>query len=75
MIPEAKVKTDKVDSEISAHLLRSSMVPESYLPSADIREFRKLVRESIFLRKITTSLRNYIYAELIRGGIVIRMDV
>jgi transposase len=60
MIAEAKIKTDKVDSEILAHLLRSNRVPESYVPSSDIREFRKLVRERVLSKKITTSIRNYL---------------
>jgi hypothetical protein len=33
MIAEAKVKTDKVDSKILAQLLRTEMIPESYIPS------------------------------------------
>lgn len=31
-IAEAKVKTDKIDSGILAHLLRSNMIPESHIP-------------------------------------------
>jgi transposase len=35
----AKVKTDKVDARILAHLLRADLVAESYVPPADLREF------------------------------------
>jgi transposase len=66
MIAEDKIKTDKVDSEILAHLPGSNRVPESYVPSSDIEELRKLVRERVLLKKITTSIRNYIYTELLR---------
>lgn len=43
-IAEAKVKTDKVDSETLAHLLRAGLLPESYVPPRDIRELRDMVR-------------------------------
>ena len=33
-IAEAKVKTDKVDSTILAHLLRADLVPAAYIPRA-----------------------------------------
>lgn len=69
LIAESKVKTDKIDSEILAQLLRADMIPESYVPPKEIRKLRKLVRERVLLKKITTSLRNHIYAELIRRGI------
>ena len=39
-IAQAKVKTDKIDSETLAHLLRADLLPESYVPPRDIRELR-----------------------------------
>jgi hypothetical protein len=32
-IAEARIKTDKIDSKILAHLLRSNLIPEAYVPS------------------------------------------
>jgi transposase len=69
MIADAKIKTDKVDSLILAQLLMSDMIPECHVPEKDIRDLRKDVRERIVLKKITTSLKNHIYSELIRNGI------
>lgn len=69
MIAEAKVKTDKVDSLILAQLLRSDMIPTSYVPDKEIRDLRKETRERIVLKKISTALKNHIYSELIRNGI------
>ena len=43
-IAQAKVKTDKIDSETLAHLLRAELLPESYVPPRDIRELRDRVR-------------------------------
>ena len=37
-IAQAKVKTDKIDSETLAHLLRADLLPESHVPPRDIRE-------------------------------------
>jgi transposase len=38
IIAEAKIKTDKIDSEILARLLRADFLPQSYIPSKEIRE-------------------------------------
>lgn len=43
-IAEAKVKTDKIDSTILAHLLRADLVPAAYIPPRGIRDLRELLR-------------------------------
>jgi len=68
-IAEAKVKTDKVDSETLAHLLRAGLLPESYVPPRDVRELRDLVRRRAFLVGMRTRLKNRIHAELAKRGI------
>ena len=68
-IAHAKVKTDKVDSKTLAHLLRTDMLPVSYIAPLEVRELRKNVRGRMFLKKMSTSLKNQLYAELIRKGI------
>jgi transposase len=68
-IAHAKVKTDKVDSKMLAHLLRTDMIPVSYVASPEVRELRKDVKGRIFLKKISSGLKNQLYAELIRKGI------
>ena len=68
-IAEAKVKTDKVDSETLAHLLRANLLPESYVPPMDIRELREMVRRRSFLVGMRTKLKNRIHAELAKRGI------
>ena len=40
----AKVKTDKIDARILAHLLRADLIPEAWAPPQDVRELRDLVR-------------------------------
>lgn len=43
-IASARVKTDKIDARILAHLLRTDLVPEAWAPPAEVRELRDLVR-------------------------------
>jgi transposase len=63
-IAEAKIKTDKIDAHILAHLLRSDFLPTSYLPPPDIRDLRDMVRQRAYLVKLRTELKNKIHAEL-----------
>jgi transposase len=41
-IAEARIKTDRIDSATLAHLLRSNLVPASYIPPREIRELREI---------------------------------
>ena len=68
-IAEARVKTDKVDAETLAQLLRADLIPRSWVPSRDIRDLRQLVRQRTYLVRQSTSFKNRIHAELLRRGI------
>jgi transposase len=68
-IAEAKIKTDKIDSETLAHLLRAGLLPESYVPPRDIRELRDLVRRRAFRVGMRTKLKNRVHAELAKRSI------
>src|SRR5437016_543377 len=41
-IAKARLKDDKIDSNILADLLRSDLVPESFVPTKEVRELRQL---------------------------------
>ncbi len=43
-IASARVKTDKIDARILAHLLRTDLIPEAWAPPQAVRELRDLVR-------------------------------
>ena len=58
-IAEAKIKTDKIDSKILAHLLRADLVPESWVPPQEIGELRSLVKHRAFLVRTRTKLCSY----------------
>jgi len=68
-IADAKVKTDRIDSEVLAHLLRANLIPEAYVPPREIRDLRDLVRHRTALVRVQTSIKNRIHAILTREGI------
>jgi transposase len=61
-IASARVKTDKVDAKILAHLLRADLVAESYVPPQQIREIRALMRHRLSLTKMRTMVKNKVHA-------------
>lgn len=67
-IAEAKVKTDKVDSTILAHLLRADLVPAAYIPPREIRDLRELLRFRAALVRLQTMVKNRIHAILLKHG-------
>ena len=68
-IAEARVKTDKVNAETLAQLLRANLIPRSWVPCKDVRDLRQLVRQRAYLIRQSTSLKNRIHAELLRRGV------
>ncbi|MGI0132503.1 MAG: IS110 family transposase [Thermoplasmata archaeon] len=69
LIAEASLKTDKLDSEALATLLRLNSVPLSYAPPPEVRALRNLVRERVYYRREAASLKNHVYSFLLRRGI------
>jgi transposase len=68
-IAEAKIKTDKIDSKTLAHLLRADLLPESYIPTREVRDLREFLRYRASLVKIKTQLKNKVHAILSKNGI------
>lgn len=69
IISEASLKSDKVDSEALALLLRLKAVPVAFAPPPPIRELRQIVRDRAFYLEQERSVKNHIYAALMRQGI------
>jgi len=63
-IAKAKVKTDKRDSRILAHLLRTDLVPDVYQRSKENREVQKILRQMAFYVGAMTRVKNRIWALL-----------
>lgn len=67
----ARIKTDKIDANILADLLRTNLIAESYIPPKETRVLRELTRERKTIVKQQTQLKNKIRALLIRRGEVL----
>jgi transposase len=61
-IAKAKVKTDKRDSQMLAHLLRTDLVPEVYQRSKENREVQKILRQRVFYVEAMTRVKNRVHA-------------
>jgi transposase len=72
LIAEATIKTDRVDSEALATLLRLNALPTAYAPPPEIRRVRHVVRDRMFYRRKITALMNHTYGQLIYRGISYR---
>ena len=70
-IAEARIKTDIVDAETLADLLRANLVAESYIPPKNVRRLREITRERRTFVKQTTQIKNKIHAILIKRGVKI----
>jgi transposase len=63
-IAEARIKTDTIDSETLAHLLRADLIPPAYAPSKDIRARKRVLRQRMFFVRLRTLVKNRIQALL-----------
>lgn len=69
LIAEGRLKTDKVDARVLAHLLRVGFLPEAYLCPREVREKREMMRYRLGLVRTRTAAKNRIHAQLARLGI------
>jgi transposase len=65
-IADAKIKTDKIDARILAHLLRADLIPEAYVPKIETRKVKNILRQRMFFIRIQTMVKNRIQAILDR---------
>lgn len=69
VIASAKIKNDKIDAKMLAHLLRTDLIPSSYIPKKETRDAREILRYRASLVSIRTSLKNRVQAILSKNGI------
>jgi transposase len=62
-------KTDGVDARALATLLHNGTLPETWIPSAEWRDLRNLMRTRLALRQYQTCLKNRIVAAINRYGL------
>src|SRR5579863_7389404 len=64
-------KTDKLDAGGLAILLRNGTLPEVWIPPAELRDQRELLRLRIFLVRLRTRVKNRIHGTLARHNVQI----
>jgi len=69
VIAEARIKNDRLDAKMLAHLLRANLIAESYVPPKEVRELRDLTRLRKALIEDRTRIKNRVHAILSRNGI------
>lgn len=60
-IAEAKIKTDSIDSETLAQLLRADLIPQAYLRGKENQSKQKVLRGRSFYVKLRTQVKNRIH--------------
>ena len=68
-IAEAKIKNDKIDAPTLAHLLRTNLIPEVYVPSRAIRRQKNILRQRAWLVKLRTMTKNRIHQIIDRNHV------
>jgi len=68
-IAHGRIKSDKVDARILAHLLRADLIPECYVPPKEMREIRSLVRHRLSIVKLRSMTKNKVHALVDRNGL------
>jgi transposase len=63
-IAQAKIKTDKVDAQVLAHLLRCDYLPEVWQPDRDTQRMRQITGRRAALIQERTAIRNRIHSVL-----------
>lgn len=69
LIAEARIKTDTIDSETLAHLLRADLIPEAYAPDSETRGQKNLLRYRSSLVAMRVRIKNIIHSVLTRSHI------
>ncbi len=71
-IAAAKVKTDAVDARTLADLLRTGLLPRSYMPPPALQEVRLQVRMRAGLVAVRTRYKNQVHGVLTQAGLLPR---
>src|SRR5262245_7041312 len=58
---EARIKTDRIDSKILAHLLRCDLLPTAYVRPREQRVSQQILRQRMFLVRVRTMVKNRIH--------------
>jgi transposase len=67
-IASARLKNDRVDSEMLAHLLRTDLLPTAYIPPRKTRDLRELLRLRAFMVRERSRVKHRIRSILLKAG-------
>lgn len=66
VMAEAKIKSDRLDAERLAQLLRAQLIPAAYAPGRVTREQRRKLRHRMFWVRVATMIKNRLHVLLDR---------
>ena len=61
LIAEAQIKTDKIDSQKLAQLLRLDVIPACHIPNRNTRDRKEVLRQRAYWVKQRTAIRNRVH--------------
>lgn len=68
-IASARIKTDRIEGGVLAHLGMAELVPQAYIPPREVRDLREVLRHRAFLVALQTKIKNRIHSYLWKLGI------
>ena len=68
-----RVKNDQRDCQVLGDLMRSGMLPEAWISTPEVREWRELVRYRAKLVALRTGLKSQAHAVLAKHGLAVPM--
>ena len=66
LIGEAQIKTDKIDAQALATLLRGNFIAQVHVPPKAVRRRKDQLRQRLYFARLRTALRNRVHALLDR---------
>jgi transposase len=66
LIASAQIKTDKIDSNALATLLRGNFIARAHIPTRAVRQRRDTLRQRLYWARLRTRIRNRVHALLDR---------
>lgn len=68
-----RVKNDQLDCQVLGDLLRSNMLPEAWISTGEVREWRELVRYRAKLVALRSGLKAQVHAVIAKRGLRVPM--
>lgn len=68
-IASSRIKTDRIDADTLAHLLRADLIPEAYYCPKDIRDTKEILRARASMIGLRTQVKNKIHSLLHKANV------